>query len=939
MDSKSKQPIPGVNVVVQGASTGTSTDLDGKFKLGKLKSGDKIVFSFIGYKNEIVNYTGQSSISVSLDEESNQIQEVVVQVGYGSVKKKDATGSVATITSKDFVKGPVVAADQMIQGKIAGLQVTNGGGSPGEGATVRIRQGSSLSANNDPLYVIDGLPVASGGINGGRNPLATINQNNIESVTVLKDASATAIYGSRASNGVIIITTKKGKKGDLKIDYNGNFSVSQLSKDVDALSTTQFRDYVTANGTPAQVALMGDSSTNWQNEIYRTALGTDHNVALSGGTEEITYRASVGLADLNGILKRDNMLRSTLGIGLVGNFFDKHLRIELNNNTSLLKNNYSNRGAIGAAVTYDPTQSIYDASGEYFQWTNNLAGRNPMSLINQFNNYGTSSRSIGNIQTEYKLHFLPQLKLVANFGYDELEGRAYGNTSPDFAFVGAGNRYDSRNTRKNKLMDLYFNYNKKLNPINTNVDFTAGYSYQDFRDVTESFTYDSANDELIPGLVTPTRINLQSFFARTNLSISDKYLLTLSYRRDGTSRFTEENRWGNFPAAALAWKLNEENLFKNISSLSNLKLRLGWGITGQQDIGNIYPSIPLYLGANTGAQYQFGNQFYIPFRPQPYNKDLKWEETETRNIGLDFGFFNNRFTGTIDVYEKRTKDLLAFISNPPFFGFSNADNYNIGKMRNKGIEISGEVVAVKTENINWRLGGNVTFQNSEIEDLIVDPEFFPGLSTGAYAGGVGNTIQNHQVGYAPNSFYVYEQAYGVDGNPIDGVFIDRNGDGTVNEQDKYRYRKPAADVFYGFSTNFEYKNWDMSMSWRGSWGNYNYNNVDSQYGFDTQILLNESADFLNNSVGNLLETGFTQARYESDYYIQDASFVRLDNLTIGYNFKNFLDSKANVKLSFAGQNLLLFTKYKGIDPEISGGIDNNLYPRPRIYTLGLNVNF
>ncbi|WP_395045222.1 SusC/RagA family TonB-linked outer membrane protein [Flavobacterium sp.] len=940
LDSKSKQPLPGVNVVIQGTATGTSTDFDGKFKLGKVKSGDKIVFSFIGYKEQIVQFNNQKSISVSLEEEANQLQEVVVQIGYGSVKKKDATGSVTTITSKDFVKGPVVAVDQMIQGKVAGLQVTNGGGSPGEGATIRIRGGSSLSANNDPLFVIDGIPVANGGINGGRNPLATINQNNIESVTVLKDASATAIYGSRASNGVIIITTKKGKTGDLKVEYNSYLSLSQVDKKVDALSSTQFRDFITANGNASQQALVGQADTDWQDEIYRTAIGNDHNVALSGGVENITYRASLGLADLNGILKRDNLFRSTIGLSLVGKFLDNHLKVELNNNSSSMRNNYSNRGAIGAAVSFDPTQSVFDSNGDYFQWTNNLAGRNPLSLINQFNNYGNSFRSIGNVQTEYKLHFLPELKLVANLGYDELSGRSYGNTSTDFAFPGAGNRYDSRNTRKNKLMDLFFNYNKNINSIKTVFDLTAGYTYQDFRDVTESFNYDAANDILIPNPIIPTRTNLQSFFARTNITIADKYLLTFSYRRDGSSRFTEENRWSDFPAAALAWKLNEEGLFKNIKNLSNLKLRFGWGITGQQDIGSIYPSIPLYLGADTGAQYQFGNQFFIPFRPQSYNSNLKWEETETRNIGLDFGFFKNRFNGTIDVYEKRTKDLLAFISNPPFFGFSNADFYNIGKMRNKGIELSAEVVAVQGENLNWRIGGNVTFQNSEIEDLFLDPQFFPGINTGGYSGGVGNTIQNHQVGYAPNSFYVYEQAYDLNGSPIDGVFIDRNGDGAVNEQDKYRYKKPAADVFYGFSTSLNYKNWDLAMSWRGSWGNYNYNNVDSQYGWTNQLLVRDTD--LSNGVTNVLETDFSSTdvkRYESDYYIQDASFVRLDNLTLGYNFKNFMSSKTNVKISFAGQNLLLFTNYKGIDPEVQNGIDSNLYPRPKIYTLGLNVNF
>ena len=950
LDKTSGQAIPGVNVSVQGAKNGTSTDFDGKFQLSKLKKGDKIVFSFIGYKSELVSYNSQKTVSVSLDQEDNQLKEVVVQVGYGTVKKKDATGAVTVLTSKDFNKGPITSADQMIQGKVAGLQIINGGGSPGEGATIRIRSGSSLSANNDPLYVIDGVPVAAGGISGGRNPLATINQNNIESITVLKDASATAIFGSRASNGVIIITTKKGKAGDLQINYNANFQVSQITKQVDALSRVQFNDFINANGSAAQKALRNNFSTDWQSEIYRTAIGTDHNVALSGGSDNFVYRASVGYANLDGILLRDNMQRSTMSVSVTGDFLDKHLKIQLNSNTSLIKNNYSNRGAIGAAVRFDPTQGVKNADGTYFEWytspteINTLAGRNPVAMIEQQNNFGNSFRSIGNVQLDYKMHFLPALKAVANFGYDELSGRSYGDVSPNYlkGLPGSGfkNTYENTNSRTNKLMDLYLNYNKRIESLNSNIDVTAGYTYQDFRDTNGGSNYNFQNKLTTDVISYPSRVNLQSFFARGNFSLGETFLLTLSYRRDGTSRFTEANRWANFPAIALAWKLNNEDIFKDIASLSTLKLRGGWGVTGQQDIGVSYPSIPLYLISNASAQYQFGSTFYNTFRPQPYNSNLKWEETTTANAGLDFGFLNNRISGSVDVYQRTTKDLLLYTQNPSFFGFSNYDNYNVGTIENKGLEISGNVIPVKTKDFEWNIGGNVTFQNSKITKLTTTLDNTPGINTGGYSGGVGNTIQNHQVGYAPNSFYVYEQAYGANGKPLDGVYIDRNGDGIVNEKDKYRFHKPAADVFYGFNTSLSYKNWDMSMNWRGSWGNFMYNNVDSSQGSTQNVLIRQTD--LANSVANLLVTGFTSQdtkRYESDYYIQDATFIRLDNVSVGYTFNQKPNATSLVKLSFSAQNILVITKYSGLDPEISGGIDNNLYPRPRTFTLGLNVNF
>ncbi|SHI65849.1 SusC/RagA family TonB-linked outer membrane protein [Flavobacterium haoranii] len=940
LDSGSQQPLPGVNIVIKGTSNGTTTDFDGNFSLEKVKQNDVIVFSYLGYKENTVTYTGQKNISVSLTEDSQQLQDVVV-IGYGTVKKEDATGSVNTITDKTFVKGPVVAADQMIQGKVAGVQITNGGGAPGEGATIRVRQGSSLGSfgsSNDPLFVIDGVPVAADNT-GGRNPLATINQNDIESVTVLKDASAAAIYGSRASNGVIIITTKKGKSGEMKINYNGNVSFSSIAKKVDVLNGNQLRDYVTTYGNANQQALLGTANTDWQKEIYRDAIGTDHNISLSGGADNITYRASAGYTNMDGILKEDNFSRATTSVALVGNFFDNHLKIEANNKTSSMQNNYSERSAIGASLAFDPTQNVTNPDGSYFEWNQQLASRNPVGLINKSHNYGTSFRSLGNIQTEYKLHFFPDLKAVANFGYDYTSGRSYGGYDNDYVYNNVNAEYDYRNESKNRLMDLFLNYKKDISAIKGSIDLTAGYNYQNFDYINNPGFSTTLAGNTSTSQYKKQGYNIQSYFARGIFNVYDKYILTATIRRDGTSRFAPAYRWSNFPSAALAWKLDKEKFLENVNSISSLKLRFGWGITGQQDIGRLYPSLPTYLSADNQAQYQIGNSFYNPIRPQEYNPNLKWEQTETRNIGLDFGLFKNRITGAVDVYEKRTKDLIAYIPNPPFYGFSNYNYYNIGKTKNQGIEMALEAILVTNDDWNVTVGGNVTLQNAKVTGLIDGASEF-GISTGGITGGINNEVQRIQVGYFPNAYYVYEQAYDADGNPIDGVFIDRNGDGQINSADRYFYKKPQADVYYGFYTNISYKNWDFAMSWRGSWGNYNYYNVDSNLGWQNQILIRDTD--LGNATTEVLNTNFTYAgseRFLSDYYVRDASFIRMDNVTIGYNFKNFLGSKANAKLSLGGQNLILITSYKGIDPEVNGGIDNTIYPRPRMYTLGLNVNF
>jgi TonB-dependent starch-binding outer membrane protein SusC len=954
-DNTTGQPIPGVSVIVVGTQNSTSTDMDGNFTLANVPNGSQISFSFIGFATQTVAFTGQATISVVLAEDATQLQEVVV-IGYGTTTKKNATAAITTVDSEHFQKGPIVGAEQLIQGRAAGVQVTNGGGEPGGGSLVRIRTGSSY-LNNDPLYVIDGVPVevGGGGASGGRNPLASINQNDIESMTILKDAAATAIYGSRASNGVIIITTKRGKAGDMKVTYNGNFQVNQVVKTVDVLNANEYRDFVNSNSTGSTIpyaSWLGTANTDWQKQIYRTAYGTDHNIAAQGGTDNIVYRAGMGYTNMNGMLLHDNFERTTLSANVTGNFFDRHLKIELNNRTSIMQNNYSSRDAIGAAVAFDPTQPVRNADGTFFQWYKAdgtyepNASRNPMAFLEQKHNYGSQGRSIGNAQLEYKIHGWEDMKLVANLGYDYSRGRTWGDTDAAYIVPGeAGGRYEGTTYNKNQVMDLYFNYTKYLESIKTNFEVTGGYNYQDFKYENNGYSYDPANEVLNPGIPSKTRLNLQSYFGRATFTINNKYILNGSFRTDGSSRFTEENRWGYFPAASVAWKLKEENFLKDSKVVSDLKLRTSWGITGQQDTGALYPAVPLYSVSNANAQYPLGFDasgaplYYNTYRPLSYNQDLKWEETATWNFGLDFGFFNDRVTGSVEYYTRKTSDLIVRAPNPQGVNFSNFNYYNIGDMKNHGVEVSVDTYPIRTQDLTWRIGGNITFQKSEITKLTTqDAPGFLGYNTGGISGGVGSTIQNQQVGFWPGSFFVFEQAYGTDGKPLDGVYVDRNSDGIINELDKYHYHKPQADVFYGFNTDFEYKNWWLSMSFRGSVGNYNYNNVFSNTG-NAQTGLPTNGAYLNNIHSDALNSGFIRPNYLSDYYVQDASFLRMDNVTLGYTFKDVFSKGSTMRLTGAVQNVFVITGYNGIDPEISGGIDNNFYPRPRTYTVGLNVNF
>ncbi|MDP3352657.1 MAG: SusC/RagA family TonB-linked outer membrane protein, partial [Flavobacteriaceae bacterium] len=726
VDKTSGAELPGVNVIIKGTKKGTVTDFDGKFSLSDVRNGDVLVISYVGYTATEVAVTNNQNYTISLSESTQALEEVVI-IGYGQVRKKDATGSVTTIGSEDLNKGPIISPQQLLTGKSAGVQITSGGGSPGANSTIRIRGGSSLIATNDPLIVIDGIPVGGGNVPGLSNPLSVVNPSDIDSFTILKDASATAIYGSRASNGVIIITTKKGKATDgLKVNYNGNLTVGTVVNKVDVLKANDFRRLIIDKGTLTQLQLVGPAHTDWQDEIYQTAVGTDHNVTMNGSESGLNYRASVGYSNQNGILLTDNLQRTSYAVSLNKLFFDNHLKIDLNSKTAVIKNRFANNGAIGSAVAMDPTQPVRidnQLYGGYFQWlqTNNLpiaigATRNPVALLEQQTDKSSVTRTIANIQLDYKFHFLSDLRANLNLGLDKSQSYGSNLVSDKSANtvltngtnLGSFSKYGQK--REDVLLDFYLNYVKEVESIKTKVDVMGGYSYQDF----------SGNGYNINNIQNPTITqendydldpeNLQSYFGRVNLTVAQKYLLTLTYRTDGTSRFYYSGEsWGKFPSAAFAWKIGEEDFLVNSKVISDLKMRLGWGITGQQAIPVAFPALPLYNISTNTAQYQLGNTFYNTARPQPYNELIKWEETTTYNAGIDFGLFNSRLNGTVDVYLRETNDLLNFIPYPGGSNLSNAGYANVGKLENKGIEFTFDASPIKTNDLTWNVGLNFTF--------------------------------------------------------------------------------------------------------------------------------------------------------------------------------------------------------------------------------------
>ncbi len=948
-DSASKAPLPAVTVTVKGTKTGTQTTSDGRFSITAPNNATTLIISSVGYGSKEVAI-GSESLSISLAQSNGSLNEVVV-IGYGTSRKRDLTGSVATVTQKDFQKGVITTPEQLIAGKVPGVSVISNSGQPGSGSTIRIRGGSSLSASNDPLIVIDGVPLDNDQISGAGNNLSFINPNDVESFTVLKDASAAAIYGTRASNGVIIITTKKGKTGALKVDFSSVNSLSEVTDHVAVLNASQFRDVVNQYGTDEQKAALGTTNTNWQDLIYQTAFGTNNNISVSGGVKALPYRISLGYSNQDGVLKTDNFQKTSLAFVLNPVLFDNHLKIDLNLKGSAEDTRFGNQGAIGSAISFNPTLGVYSGDKSYNGYTiagvNTLGNpvANPVALLNDYEDNSSAQRSIGNLQLDYKFHFLPDLHANLNLGYDvsKAHGTRVVSDSSAIDYKRGGRNDYYKQTKSNTLLEFYLNYTKDITSIKSHVDVLAGYSYNNYLTTNYNYADLNAQGDTITKPQYPfdkPEHTLISFFGRANYFYADKYLLTATIRRDGSSRFAPSNRWGLFPSVAFAWSASNEDFLKNSNVVSNLKLRLGYGVTGQQDgIGN-YDYLSYYASSASTASYQFGDTYYQGFRPGGFYANRKWEQTATTNVGIDYGFAHNRISGSIDYYLKKTSNLLNNIPQPAGTNFSAFIVANVGNMKNEGVEFNVNVEPIKSKDLTWDVNFNYTYNKNTITNLTVIPDdtSYIGFPKTNIAGSQGFAFIN-SVGGSKNTFYLYHQIYDQNGKPIEGLFEDVNRDGIINEDDKYKGKHADPDVFLGFSTNLTYKNWSFGFVLRASFDNYVYNNIYSNNGRLNQVIgsaipFNVSTNYLTTQF-----EGTTDQQLLSDYYLENASFLKMDNLNIGYNVGKIFKNKATLGLNATVQNVFVITNYSGLDPEISNGVDNNLYPRPRIYALGLNLNF
>ena len=968
------EPVIGANVLVKGTTNGTITDFDGNFMLNVPKDAILSV-SFVGYKSAEVK--AASTVMVTLEDDS-QVLDAVVVIGYGSVKKNDMTGSVTAIKPDKLNKGLITNAQDMMTGKIAGVSVISKGGAPGEGATIRIRGGSSLTAENDPLIVIDGLAMDNKGVKGLANPLSMVNPNDIESFTVLKDASATAIYGSRASNGVIIITTKKGQAGARPtISYDGNVSVSTVKSTVDVMDGDQFRSFIKDIwGEDSEAySKLGNANTDWQKEIFRPAVSTDHNLTISGGLKNMPYRVSFGYTNQNGIVKTSKFERYTASVSLAPSFFEDHLKVNANLKGMIAKNRYADGSAVGSAVSFDPTQSVrsddpyhqYYFDG-YFQWNtdasslnddtwkrtfNSNAPGNPVALLEEKDDRAISKSLIGNLELDYKFHFLPDLHAHVNGGMDLSTGKQYTDVSP---YSSTNNYYGSygweQKDKYNLSLNAYLQYSKDFTDKHR-FDVMAGYEWQHFHDTSDQEywgLYPLSNNVVEnrgqrynnTSSGSATESYLVSFFGRVNYTLLDRYLFTATVRQDGSSRFHKNNRWGLFPSFALGWKLKEEAFLKDVDVLSDLKLRLGYGITGQQNINSgDYPYLAVYETNKDGAYYPILGEG-TTYRPNAYNPDLKWENTTTYNVGLDFGFLNNRINGAVDYYYRKTTDLLNSVFVSAGTNFKNKVLSNVGSLENSGIEFSINSKPVVTTDWTWDLGFNITYNKNEITKLTTgDSENYYVAAGDNIGGGRDMKAMAHAVGHPASSFYVYQQVYDENGKPIENEFVDRNGDGTINGDDRYFYKKPTADVLMGLTSRLSYKSWDFSFSLRASLNNYVYNSVEaggsdcnptSVYSFGA--LNNRPLMGVANNIQNLKDNTLL-----SDYFVQNASFMKCDNITLGYSFKKLFGAPIGGRVYAAVQNVFTITKYKGLDPEVEKGLDNNIYPRPLTTLIGLSLNF
>ena len=951
---ESSEPLIGASVIAQGSTAGTATDFDGKFSLVLKNDVRNLEITYVGYEKAVVAIPASGKVEVTLRPNAQVMEEVVV-IGYGVQKKDDLTGSISTVGHKDFNQGLISSPEQLVNGKVAGVQIVNAGGSPTAGSTIRIRGGASLNASNDPLIVLDGVPMEVGGsVSGSGNFLSLINPNDIESMTVLKDASSTAIYGSRASNGVIIITTKKGSGNDrLKVSFSTTNSLQTRTKVADMLSTGEMAAIVNQLGTDKQKALVNtDINTDWNDEIYKTAFGTDNNLSVAGRvTKDFPFRVSLGYYNQDGILKTDNATRYTGSISLSPSFFDNHLRLNINGKGTINQNRFANQSAIWGGATHSPFSPIYDSDiaspfGGYYEAHDanyvpiTGATGNPVGLLMNRKDTSKVYRLIGNVDVDYRMHFLPDLRFHATAGYDYSQGKGEVLVPASaFQYYNSKGRDYSYGPQKNhnKLLTLYLNYNKEFKEIKSTLDVTAGYDYQFWKYTNAAFTeVNTLGENQATSAAADQRHALLSYYGRVNYSFDSRYLITATVRRDGSSRFSPDTRWGTFPSVALAWRLSNESFFEPVKKVMNdFKLRLSYGVTGQQDGIANYSYMPIYTISQTGADYMFGGSPISTYRPAAYNANLKWETTKAYNAGIDFAFLNNRITGTVDYYNRKTEDLLATVPSAAGTNFDKQLLTNVGNIKSSGVEIAISATPVQTKDFTWSVSANATWQTTEITNLkLNESSESPNTLVGA--------IESHYVqvlseGYAPYSYYVYKQIYDeATGMPIEGLYADLNGDGTVDSNDKYRYHSPAPDWILGFSTSLQWKKWTLSTSLRANVGNYLYNGMAMNTGAWETVFYNDYQ--LNRMSSSYNDTHFNTRQHESDHYVENASFLKMDNLQLGYNFGK-IGKWCSLNVSAMVQNVFTITNYSGVDPESQSGIDMTVYPRPRIYSLTVGLDF
>jgi TonB-dependent starch-binding outer membrane protein SusC len=943
---ETNSPMIGVSIIVMETTIGTTTDLNGSFSLMVPEGKNKLRISFVGYDADTLEIPASNVLNHQMTLGSRKLEELVV-IGYGTQRKGDLTGSVANVTSKSFNKGIISSPEQLINGKISGVQIMSNNGSPTSGSSIRIRGGASLNASNDPLIVLDGVPLETGGISGNSgNFLSLINPNDIESMTILKDASSTAIYGSRASNGVIIITTKKASQDKLKLNVSSTHSIQAKTKLANMLSAGEFRNVVEAQGSPEQKALLGNTVTNWNDEIYKLAYGTDNNISLAGQLRKVPFRVSLGYYNQDGIVKTDNAERITSNISVSPSLLKNHLKLTFGLKGSLNNNQFANGDAIWAATTFNPTIPVHSGSNSFGGYTEAIDGAgspvtsavlNPAGLLNQYTSTSKIKRLVSNFDLDYKMYFLPELRFHATLGYDYAEGKGsvyVPETAAQYYLTGGRNYGYGPQKLENKLLTTYFNYSKSLETINSAVDATIGYDYQYWKSATPSYAELNNSEELQSAYAAKDqRHALISYYGRLNYTLASRYMLTATLRSDGTSRFSKDNRWGKFPSVAMAWRLSQESFLKSLNALSNLKLRASYGVTGQQEgIGN-YNYLPVYTLSQEGAQYIFGSGIINTYRPEAYVADLKWETTKAYNFGIDFGFYNDRFSGSLEYYTRKTEDLLATVPSPAGTNFEKTILTNVGNVDSKGFEITLNIVPIDNRIVKWDLSFNATWQKQTIKNLSI----IKGAAITNSA--VGPTIDSYyfQVlteDYAPNMFYVYHQLYDEGGKPIEGAYADATKDGQINSKDLYRYHSPSPDYILGFSTSLRYKNWSLGTSLRANIGNYVYNGMAMNTGAFRTMSYN--AYQLNNLSKSYLETGFQSRQYLSDYYVENASFLKMDNITLTYFFAK-VGKWPSLNISAMVQNVFTITKYSGVDPEIQNGMDNSFYPRPRIFSVSLGL--